>query len=106
MFNDLHKGIGCLKCPVNEFDCDAQYRGSRCVASRAKAGCHSDPMTNGDRVRAMSVEELAEYGVYGCIPAGCTTPAWFGHFKGFANTKAEAIQREKDWLTQPAQEEG
>lgn len=26
MFDDMHKGSGCLKCPVDEFECDAQYR--------------------------------------------------------------------------------
>ena len=60
MLNDIHKGSGCLKCPVNEFDCDAQYRGSRCAALRAKAGVDFDPKTNADRIRAMSDEELAE----------------------------------------------
>lgn len=55
-------------------------------------------VTNAERVRNMTDDGLAEYGVRGFIPAGCATPAWYGHFKGFADTKEEAIQREKEWL--------
>lgn len=91
------------KCKLDGMD------GGRCPIDNAlcrKTHCkHYTGYTNADRIRAMSAEGLAEYGVHGCIPAGCTTPAWYGHFKGFASTKAEAIQREKDWLIQPAQEE-
>ncbi len=61
MIDDIHKGSGCLKCPVNEFDCDAQYRGARCAALRAKEGVDFDPKTNADRIRSMSDDELAEY---------------------------------------------
>lgn len=59
MFDDMHKGSGCLKCPVDEFGCDAQYRGSRCAALRAKVGADFEPKTNADRIRAMSDEQLA-----------------------------------------------
>lgn len=61
--------------------------------------------TNADHIRAMSDEALAEDGVHGYIPAGCATPAWYGHFNGFAEAKEEAIQREMDWLRQPWEEE-
>lgn len=50
MFDDIHKGLGCLKCPVDEFECDAQYCGSRCAALRAKAGADFDPKTNADQL--------------------------------------------------------
>lgn len=54
------KGSGCKNCPVNEWDCDAQYRGSRCASLR-RAVSLGNPMTNADRIRAMSDEELAEF---------------------------------------------
>lgn len=65
-----------------------------------------EPPTNADRIRDSGIEAMAEYGVHGYIPAGCVTPAWYGHFKGYADTKEDAIQREVDWLQQPAPEEG
>lgn len=46
MLNEINKGMGCLKCPVSQWECDAQYRGSRCAALRAKAGADSDPEEN------------------------------------------------------------
>lgn len=62
---DEMKGPGCAHCPVNRFDCDAQYRGSRCVALRAKAGVDFDPQTNSDRLLRMGSDErrntLIEY---------------------------------------------
>lgn len=53
------KGSGCNHCPVNQWECDAQYRGSRCAELRAKAGIESDPKTNADRIRNMSDEQMA-----------------------------------------------
>lgn len=44
--------------------CLAPYRGSRCAATRATYGL-GDPMTNADRIRAMSDEELAKLFVSG-----------------------------------------
>ena len=55
------KGIGCNHCPVNQWDCDAQYRGSRCAALRAMAGADGDPKTVGDAMRTMEPERLAEF---------------------------------------------
>ena len=46
MSNEINKGNGCLKCPVSQWECDAQYRGSRCAALRAKAGADFDPEGN------------------------------------------------------------
>ena len=39
----MRKGRECAKCPVDEFECDAQYRGSRCAALRAEHGADFDP---------------------------------------------------------------
>ena len=50
-------GSGCKNCPVKPCE-TINYRGSTCSAQRAKYGL-GDPMTNGDRIRAMSDEELA-----------------------------------------------
>ncbi len=51
-------GSGCNTCPVK--GCDTMnYRGSRCAALRHQHGL-GDPMTNADRIRAMSDEELAD----------------------------------------------
>lgn len=58
-------GSGCKNCPVNP--CETMtYRGSACVAQRAKFGL-CDPQTHADQIRAMSDEELAKliYGVDG-----------------------------------------
>lgn len=52
------KGSGCKNCPV--IPCETMnYRGSTCSAQRAKFGL-GDPLTNADRIRAMSDEELAD----------------------------------------------
>lgn len=91
----------CNNCP-GYAGCALNPDGMPCKRRRKELGYHP---TNADRTRTMSVEELAAYGVHGCIPYGCTTPAWYGHFRGYADTKEEAIRREVDWLTQPAQEE-
>lgn len=93
----------CVNCPVqgqNGDDCDAQYRGSRCAALCANAGVDFDPWTQAEHISS-SVELLARYGVYACVPSGCCTPAWYGHFDGFAKTEEEAIQREVEWLRRP-----
>ena len=69
--------------------CFAPYRGSRCKATRATYGL-GDPITNADRIRAMTDEDLAEWigkvtaGGYGmCAPShyDCTgkdscAPCW------------------------------
>jgi hypothetical protein len=40
--------------------CLSPYRGSRCKATRATYGL-GDPMTNADRIRSMTDEDLAEW---------------------------------------------
>lgn len=52
----------CKDCPAYE-KCTAIYRGSACAALRYTYGIESDPeisMTNAQKIRAMSDEELAE----------------------------------------------
>lgn len=56
----MFKGSGCAKCPVNQWDCDAQYRGSRCAVLREKANADYDPQTNSDRIREMADDGLAK----------------------------------------------
>lgn len=62
-------GSGCSTCPIK--DCDAQYRGSRCAAQRARLGLE-DPMTNADKIHSMSEQELVRLLVHtvadGCPP--------------------------------------
>ena len=51
---------GCKNCPAYA-KCTVTYRGSACAALRSTYGIDSDPeiVTNADRIRAMSDEELA-----------------------------------------------
>lgn len=53
---------GCKNCPAYA-KCTVTYRGSACAALRGTYGIDSDPeiITNADRIRAMSDEELAEF---------------------------------------------
>ena len=52
---------GCKNCPAYA-KCTVTYRGSACAALRGTYGLDSDPeiITNADRIRAMSDEELAK----------------------------------------------
>lgn len=51
---------GCKNCPAYA-KCTVTYRGSACSALRSTYGIDTDPeiITNADRIRAMSDEELA-----------------------------------------------
>ena len=53
---------GCRKCPAFDKCTVYKYRGSECAALRSTYGIESDPeiITNGDRIRSMGDEELAE----------------------------------------------
>ena len=53
---------GCKGCPAYA-KCTVTYRGSACAALRGTYGIDDDPeiVTNADRIRAMSDEELAGY---------------------------------------------
>ena len=50
-------GSGCKACAIYP-NCTAEYRGSECAALRSEFGL-GDPMTNADRIRSLSDEELA-----------------------------------------------
>lgn len=69
---------GCKKCPAFA-KCTVTYRGSNCAALRATYGLDNDPeiVTNADRIRAMSDEELADFleGEYGNMMPG-TALSW------------------------------
>lgn len=94
-------GGGCKTCPVK--DCDAQYRGSRCAALRAKARIDSDPLTNADRIRGMSDEELAEWILMEILKI-VEEPIWCdSHCEDSCDHERECV---KSWLQQPAPEEG
>lgn len=62
----------------------------------------NDPQTNADRIRAMSDEELAKDRVKYKISNGYDV--WTGDFDNVAGNYKEAIQKELDWLRQPAEE--
>lgn len=53
---------GCKNCPAYA-KCTVTYRGSACAALRSTYGIDSDPeiITNADRIRDMSDEELAKF---------------------------------------------
>lgn len=53
---------GCKNCPAYA-KCTVTYRGSACAALRGTYGLDSDPeiITNADRIRKMSDDELAKF---------------------------------------------
>lgn len=68
---------GCFSCPVYSKGCDAQYRGSRCAAQRAKAGVDFDPKTNSDSLRRMNDDRLADFL---SVWAKADASSWRGNF--------------------------
>ena len=64
---------GCKNCPVKP--CETLYRGSICLSRRHKLGL-GDPMTNADRINAMTIEEKADF--ISSIAYGRETP-WCGY---------------------------
>lgn len=90
---------GCTDCPAYA-KCTVTYRGSACAALRGTYGIDSDPevITNADRIRAMSDEELAEH-------------IWpkFGCPNGKNHVTCGYVGDCKDcwieWLQQPAKED-
>lgn len=82
---------GCKQCPAFA-KCTIQptsYRGSRCAALRSTYGVETDPeiVTNADRIRAMSDEEL-------CF--------LFVNTERFANLMDVSYAEMMDWLRKPA----
>ena len=102
------KGSGCYNCPVK--GCTAAYSGSRCAHLRELAGVDFDPMTNADRIRAMSDEELAfalvkyEGTEKRPTPYGGHEHIFYGPNGETCGTRAYALQLWKGWLRQPAEE--
>ena len=92
---------GCKNCPVKP--CETLYRGSICLSRRHKLGL-GDPMTNADRIRAMTDEELMKLHYSGsahCIaddPTVCDRHDFIGNL-----TPCEQCYLK--WLQQPAEED-
>lgn len=79
---------GCKNCPAYA-KCTVTYRGSACAALRSTYGIDSDPeiITNADKIRVMSDEELAKWLEYEGGGACVEVCGWL------------------DWLQQPAKED-
>lgn len=60
MFDNM-KGVGCIHCHMNRFNCDAQYRSSRCSELRRKAGTDYDAKTNIDYILEMNKEDIHDF---------------------------------------------
>ena len=97
---------GCKDCPAFA-KCTVTYRGSACAALRGTYGLDSDPeiITNADRIRTMSDEELAEelvIEIEGLFPSLVYVPLATGNIY-ISRDKAEKEMLE--YLQQPAEEE-
>lgn len=96
---------GCKDCPAFA-KCTVTYRGSACAALRGTYGIESDPeiVTNADRIRAMSNEELAEF--ISRIEIGDFGPQVYGKtFCDMCKGQYECDDCRLWWLQQPAEEE-
>lgn len=89
---------GCKFCPAHN-KCSVTYRGSACAAIRYYYGLEHDPeiVTNADRIRAMSDEELSvflwEFELEDVSTEVTTEGKWI-------------VRRQLDsWLKQPVEEE-
>lgn len=99
-------GSGCKNCPVKPCE-TMNYRGSACAAQRAKFGL-GDPMTNADRIRAMTDEELARH--LHCIGWDCHLCAEHRRLDNeplLRNEKCDenCFEHCLEWLQQPAEED-
>lgn len=97
---------GCKDCPAFA-KCTVTYRGSACAALRGTYGLDSDPeiITNADRIRTMSDEELAEelvIEIEGLFHFSVYVPLSTGTIY-ISRDKAEKEMLE--YLQQPAEEE-
>lgn len=95
---------GCKDCPAYA-KCTVTYRGSACDALRGTYGIDSDPeiITNADRIRAMSDEELAEF--ISRIEIGDFGPQVYGKtFCDLCSGQYECDDCRLWWLQQPAEE--
>ena len=96
---------GCKKCPAYA-KCTVTYRGAACAALRGTYGIDDDPeiVTNADRIRAMSDEELAEF--ISRIEIGDFGPQVYGKtFCDMCKGQYECDDCRLWWLQQPAEED-
>lgn len=96
---------GCKNCPAYA-KCTVTYRGSACAALRSTYGIDSDPelITNADKIRAMSDEELAEF--ISRIEIGDFGPQVYGKtFCDMCKGQYECDDCRLWWLQQPAEED-
>lgn len=96
---------GCKNCPAYA-KCTVTYRGSACSALRSTYGIDTDPeiITNADRIRAMSDEELAEF--ISRIEIGDFGPQVYGKtFCDMCKGQYECDDCRLWWLQQPAEED-
>ena len=100
---------GCKGCPAYA-KCTVTYRGSACAALRGTYGIDSDPeiVTNADRIRAMSDEELASEMNQRSISTICDIVCQ-GDCKAIATLNKTCGEVCKEiimkWLQQPAEED-
>ena len=90
---------GCHKCPAYG-NCTVNYRGSACAAVRYSHGIAEDPeiLTNGDKIRAMTDDELVNHINKFNICDIRTSQECKGRFV------ADCDECVLDWLKQPAEE--
>lgn len=93
MIRTIHNEA-CKSCPAYP-KCTALYRGKMCRALRSSHGL-GDPMTNADRIRAMSDKELAA--LLSCT--GCQ----FCGFEHEPNCTHECEKNTLEWLKRPIEE--
>lgn len=96
---------GCKNCPAYA-KCTVTYRGSACSALRSTYGIDTDPeiITNADRIRAMSDEELSEF--ISRIEIGDFGQQVYGKtFCDMCKGQYECDDCRLWWLQQPAEED-
>lgn len=93
---------GCKNCPAYA-KCTVTYRGSSCAALRSTYGIDSDPelITNADKIRAMSDEELAEF----LAEEQLRIANIVFQTVGYGLEKQAIYARRLDWLQQLAEED-
>ncbi len=99
---------GCKNCPAYA-KCTVTYRGSACSALRSTYGIDTDPeiITNADRIRDMSDEELANtmYSNPIFIVCDAVCKGDCAAIYTLNDTKEDACKRKiLEWLRQPAEE--
>ena len=99
---------GCKNCPAYA-KCTVTYRGSACSALRSTYGIDTDPeiITNADRIRDMSDEELANtmYSNPIFIVCDAVCKGDCAAIDTLNDTKEDACKRTiLEWLRQPSEE--